>query len=40
MAALRRLVPVMAFMYPIIDTVAAAGSIADIDHVVLFMQGK
>ncbi len=39
MAALRRFMPVMAFMYPIIDTVAA-GSLADIEHVVLFMQGK
>jgi hypothetical protein len=35
MAVLSRLAPVMALMYPLV----AGGSIADIDHVVLFMQG-
>jgi hypothetical protein len=38
MAALSRIVPVMAFMTPILHTVSG-GSIVDIDHVVLFMQG-
>lgn len=36
MAGASKLLPVMAFMYPLL---AQAGSIADIDHVVLFMQG-
>jgi hypothetical protein len=33
------LLPIMAAMYPLVGQ-AAAGSLADIDHVVLFMQGE
>ena len=39
MAVTKYLVPIMASMYPLVGA-AAAGSLADIDHVVLFMQGS
>ena len=38
MAVTKYLVPIMASMYPLVGA-AGVGSLADIDHVVLFMQG-
>lgn len=39
MAVVSRIVSAVAVMFPLLDS-ALAGSIADIEHVVLFMQGK
>jgi hypothetical protein len=39
MAVLSKAVSAFAAMYPLLAPAAAAGSLADIDHVVLFMQG-
>jgi hypothetical protein len=39
MAALIKGVRAFAMMYPILGASAIAGSIADIEHVILFMQG-
>lgn len=40
MAVSSQLLSVLAVMYPLLAAPALAGSIADIEHVVLFMQGK
>ena len=39
MAVLKYLLPFMALMYPLVGS-ASAASLADIEHVVLFMQGE
>lgn len=39
MAALLRALRAFAVMYPLLGASALAGSLADIEHVVLFMQG-
>jgi hypothetical protein len=39
MAAIAELVTAFAVMFPLLAAPVAAGSIADIEHVILFMQG-
>lgn len=39
MAVINEIVFAFAVMYPLLGSPASAGSIADIEHVVLFMQG-
>ena len=39
MAVVAELVTALAVMFPLLAAPAVAGSIADIEHVILFMQG-